>query len=359
MKAITEYFDKAGYETTYLISDYDHYSKNPLVTDHPNTEQIHVPAYKRNLSIRRLWSHYVFAKKVYKTLCSIKPEIVYCMFPPNSLVQQVVRYKRRTGAKLLLDCYDMWPESFPYQKYSHLLWIPFITWRKLRDDYVTKSDLLLCVSKAAENELRRIAPNVPIKILTPFVDVNMNNTYNSNVEGTITFCYLGNINHITDIQLGVHFLSLVQKRKPTTLHIIGGGQNLDIFTTQLIRNKVKVICHGVVFDIKEKSSIYSLCNFGLSIPRKEINSTMPLKVVEYLGCGLPVVNSAGGDISEIIGEYQAGININSEESENAVAKIFALTEADVVQMHQNALKVYTKLFKGPKFDSVFENVLSE
>lgn len=354
MKAITEFFSSHNYEVTYIIADYNHFDKCYFVADYQGCMQLHVPPYERNLSVERLISHRVFAKSVYAKLQEIRPGIVYCMFPPNSLVQQVVKYKRESNAKIIFDCYDLWPESFPYEKYGRLLSKPFELWRKLRDDYINNADLILTVSDKGKEKLEKIVDNVPIKVLLPAIDDKNLPAYTFENSSTLSLCYLGNVNHIANIELGIKLLSRIAEQKNVIVHFIGEGQRYIEFTEALKKNGITVIGHGVVFDMEEKNRIFAQCQFGLNIPREAIASSMSLKSIEYLRAGLPFINSGIADTWDIVEQQNVGINILEYDIEKTVDEILRITPNDIFTMHNNCLNYYSLKFANQNLEGIFK-----
>ena len=61
--------------------------------------QLSVRPYNKNLSIDRLRSHDQFAKKVKEYLETLKPEIVHCIIPCNSLCKTMSAYKKEHDVK--------------------------------------------------------------------------------------------------------------------------------------------------------------------------------------------------------------------------------------------------------------------
>lgn len=357
MKSITEYFRSKGFDTTYVLTDFQHFSKLRYKATYDDAIQLHVPAYMKNMSISRLISHHNFAKKVYKTLCELRPDIIYCMFPPNSLVKQVIRYKRKYNTKVILDCYDMWPESFPYEKYEKLLSIPFNMWRRLRDDYIEEANLLVCVSNDGRDECKKHYSNIPLKVLLPSISIDDLPEYSFIPEESLSFCYLGNINHITDIELGIDLLRKIAEKRSTILHIIGEGQNIDEFVRGLEEYGVEVICHGVVFDTDIKRNIFGQCDFGLNIPREGIQSSMSLKSIEYMHAGLPFVNSGIGDNHDIVDVENIGININRDDIEDIVSTIMGITGEELKKMHENCINYYVEKFANQDLEELFKEII--
>ena len=89
-----------------------------------------------------------------KEINEYKPDLVYCIVPPNSLVKEIGRYKNKNKkVKIIYDIYDMWPESFPYKSKNAIVNLAFKKWASLRDKYINYADLLIAVSQKEKEEL--------------------------------------------------------------------------------------------------------------------------------------------------------------------------------------------------------------
>lgn len=358
MKHVIRFFENKGYKTVYLTSDYNHFEKRYFKTLYPNTVQVHVPEYERNMSLARIHSQYVFSKEVYQYLKANHPDVVFSQFPPNTIVKYLVKYKSESGCKLVFDGYDMWPESLPVSKMIKILMSPiFYLWAQIRDRNIEKSDLILAVSSSMVNHIKQIWKKTPIKLFLPGVITPNLPDLSFNVEKEISFCYLGNINYITDIDLITEVLGEIQNHKKVTFHIIGEGQNLKELVDKLIYKGVKAICHGVVMDTSAKKDIYSLCNMAINFPREVIQSTMSLKSVEYMGVGLPFLNSAGGDTWEIVDRGNIGVNIDRDNVSQSISRVLLLKESDLLEMHNNCIEYSKKRFEAQNLEEIFKEVL--
>lgn len=357
MKSIINYFVKKGYQTKYLYAGFDHFNKSENSNQYLEGIKVSVPSYERNLSIQRLCSHYLFSKKVISFMREYNPDIIYCMIPPNSLVKELANYKvAHSHIKLIFDCYDLWPESFPYHKFNKILRYPFLLWKNLRKKYIAMGDLIICVSQQGRALIKLECAETPVKVMRPVISEGELPAYNSDIE-TLTFCYLGMINHITDIELGVSILGQIAESHKTEVHIIGEGQNLKEFVEKLEAVNVKVFCHGCIFEMDKKNRIFSQCNFGLNIPREEIKSTMPLKAIEYMRAGLPFINSAKGDIQEIVSSDNIGYNIDRNDIQKTVSDLLALESEDLSQIHENCVKSYRNRFVAQNIQEIIGAVL--
>lgn len=358
IKVVKSFFEGKGYKVTYITSDYNHFEKKYYVANYPNTIQVHVPLYDKNLSFRRLLSQYLFSKRAYNIVKDIKPDVVYCMFPPNSIVRLMAKYKKKRGCKLVFDGYDMWPESFPAQKMRHLLQLPFKMWANLRDNHIESSDIVLAVSQSMLDLVKGKWKSVPVRLLKPVILPSEIPPYNYYCDDTISFCYLGNVNHITDIDLMSKILIGVSKKKKVDLHIIGEGKNLQSLLDHFEGTDVHCYTHGVVMDNSKKREIYAQCNFALNLPREIIHSTMSLKSVEYMSMGLPMINSGEGDNRDIVESCRTGFNVDLSSVAECVEKIQNVTSERLEEMHRNCIIAYKDHFLSLNLDEILAEVLN-
>ncbi len=351
----TGYFKRKNYTVKYIIQDFSHADKKYIfdyddITD-VGVVKIHVPAYYNNLSPKRLYSHYVFARKVYKILCEFNPEIIYCMFPPNMLVHEVAKYKRKFGAKVIFDYWDSWPESFPFKKGKRYALIkPFLNmWRNLRDKNLGDADLILTPSNIGLKNLREKFPGNLSQVLRPArksLEAESLPKYDfSKIASEISFCYLGNVNFITDLEFAKKLFAregkLSQNRK-LKLHIIGEGVNLENLVTSLESEGVEIFKHGIIYDDGTKNRILSQCNFGLSIPRQSIGADMPLKAIDYVRAGLPLISTSLGEIHDLIAKYKFGFN--AHDPDELAENILQLTSSDLERLSENCVNNYERVF---------------
>ena len=125
-----------GFDVTVLESDFHHIKKAPITTRFPEVTYIHVPPYKSNMSAARIRSHISFSNSVGRVIEQIKPELIYCLLPPNYTAKICMSYiTRHPETKLMLDIIDLWPESMPFAKLNKTppakVWK---NWRNARDD---------------------------------------------------------------------------------------------------------------------------------------------------------------------------------------------------------------------------------
>ena len=98
-------------------------------------------AYQKNLSLKRVYSLYEYAKRVSQIAIDEEPEVLYVLLPANSLAKFTSEVKKKCEGILIYDIIDMWPESLPF-RVGKTFW-PFSVWRKMRDNNNKKADLVV------------------------------------------------------------------------------------------------------------------------------------------------------------------------------------------------------------------------
>ena len=350
----------AGYECTYITSDYNHYTKSYYqITDLPGCEQLPTLAYQKNISPQRILSHMRFARDAMARAEQLQPDLVYAELPPNSLCAAAARYKKRhPETKVIFDLFDLWPESFPNHGAKALLSIPFRIWGSFRNRNLPKGDLVL-----TECDLYR-------KKLAPYLKDTRQQTLYLCTAGATTkeakhlpaqdalhLCYLGFINNLIDIPAISALLGHLQKMRPVVLHIIGDGETREAFLSAVEAVGVKTEFYGKVYDPAQKQAIFDKCSFGLNIMKDSVCVGLTLKSLDYFGGALPILNSIEADTWELVESRGVGINIDRADLAATAAKIAAITPDAQQAMGEKTLKMYEELFTEAVFQKTLLSVL--
>jgi glycosyltransferase involved in cell wall biosynthesis len=87
------------------------------------------------------------------------------------------------------------------------------------------------------------------------------------------------------------------------------------------------------------SRIYSVCDIGLSVYRKDSTVTMPIKAFQYFAAGLPGVNSLKGDLSTLLETHQAGLPYEAENA-RSLARALEMLASHPDERHTMARNSY-------------------
>ena len=343
-------------EVTVFSTDFVHAKKiHRAESAYPEFILFPTKAYKKNLSVGRLLSHWDYPKRAFREVEKYSPDLIYVMLPSNSNVYRAVKYqKKHPRTRLVFDIIDMWPESFPIAKLS---WIPlFKIWRDLRDKNICKAELVVSECGLYFDILGKKLDSTPKKVLY-FAKPRTSTDKTPNLPvDEINLCYLGAANNIIDIPFIAAAIKEIASRKKTNLHIIGKGERMQEFIDAATQAGAAVIDHGVIYDTDEKQKIFNICHFGINAMRDTVCVGLTMKSVDYFDAGLPLLNNIKGDTTRFVEQYGAGFNLNYENMSAVAEKISTLSEKDFTEMRSAALKVFNENLSQEVFNSTLSEI---
>lgn len=343
-KFVNDYIKK-GYDVIYVTSDFDHMTKKRYYfNEYKNSKQLHVISYKKNLSISRILSHLMFSYKTFYMLLACKPELVYVEVPNNSLVKSSAKYKKINNAEIIVDVFDMWPESMPVKTKNMIVNRGFNIWRNFRNKNLKFADQIWIECDYYRELLSAQKINLPME--TKYLTLeNAETSIETKVsEDEIDLCYLGSINNIIDISLIEKIVSELAKNKRTRIHIIGDGERKDEFLEILKQNSIEIIDHGKVYEIDKLQEIFNQCWFGVNVLREGLAIGITMKSISYFRGGLPIINTVEGDTSRFVEECNIGINVDRHDVESCVSRILNITKDDLACMKNNTRNLFEQKF---------------
>ncbi len=351
-----------GYECTYITSDFNHNSKEHYtVDDLPHCIQIPTMPYRKNISPQRILSHIRFARDTFKKVAQLQPDVIYVEVPPNSLCRQAARYrKKHPQVKLIVDIFDMWPESFPNNRAKQLLAIPFRVWGRFRNKGLPHADLVLTECDLFRNKLQPHLQNTPNRtfyLCRPGATTGQVKALPQ--QEAIHLCYLGSINNIIDIPTIAALIGQVQKLRPVVLHIIGDGETRNDFIAAVKETGAQVQFHGKIYDAAQKQSIFDQCSFGLNIMKSSVFIGLTMKSLDYFAGGLPIINTIQGDTADLVNHRNMGINIQRDDLPATAAAIAQTSPEANFQMRRATLDTFRELFEENTFQENLRQLLSQ
>lgn len=351
MLAVEKQLQARGFEVIAIESDFLHLQRERRTDHRENLIFIHTIAYRRNLSLTRIYSHYRFSKAALKVASSYQPDLLYILVPPNSLVKGAADYKKQhPGVKVIFDVLDLWPETLPMKKVEMLP--PYACWRGLREKYIGCADHIFTECNLFHDLIAEGVPAGKISTLYLCRPVGPFQSHSDLDEEEIGLAYLGSINNIIDIPRICRLVKALTAEKPVTVHVVGNGEKKDIFLNELERAGAKVEFYGELYDKAEKQKIFDRCHFGINILKDTVCIGLTMKSVDYFECGLPVINTIGGDTAELIDGYRVGIPYQ-ETAEATARLILASLKGDCLAMRQNSRALFETQFSLSHFEDVF------
>ena len=256
-----------------------------------------------------------------RIIMSKKDQIYILSSPPFFtiyLASVAARFKRQ---KYLLDIRDLYPEVLFDLNYvdQNSYFGRLLT--KLAKKMYQGAAGIITVTPGLKTEILKYA-DLPVHFIPNGFDENL---FKPSLEkfDKFTVIFHGNLGLFQDVELVLKAAALLQDEAIEFLFVGKGAKE------GLIRecNLPNVRYYGHV-PYEKIPSLVSQSHLGLCcrIESKIGRSALPVKVFEFLGAGLPVINTPAGEIDEILLQYEGGISLNNTNPKVLAESILAMKE---------------------------------
>ena len=354
---ILEFYEKRNDNVVLLTSDFNHYNKKKYIMNRENIVQLNVLPYKKNMSIARIISHFIFSFKVYKYVLREEPSIIYAKIPPNTLLCFLSRAKLKKKFVLIGDVYDLWPESMPsLRKEKFPFSLVSLLWKKIRDNNIECIDYTIYECNLYKKYIKNTGKADTLYLCRDDIESEYLLTSSQNSLEILRLCYIGNIGELIDLNLLVKLVKLIMVYKEVEVYIIGDGNNKHKMINALTNIKCRIFDCGIIFNEVDKAKIMGKCHFGLNFMKKDLIIGLSNKSIDYLKTGLPILNTVLYDTESIIEKYNAGYTIKEDTLEYYVKILVQLEEKDFNRIKSNARKAYIENFTKEIFLEKFNKI---
>ena len=315
-----------------IASTFNHGSKKhrTKINDYPfKVTLLHEPGYKKNICLKRFWSHYVWGKQVFKYIKSRKkPDVVYCAVPSLTAPAKVSEYCKKNGIRFIVDVQDLWPEAFQMvfnvPVLSKLIFAPFM---RLANKAYSNADEVIAVSQTYVD--RALSVNKKgAKGLSVFLGTNLE-TFDENVkkniesykkkfpkEDQIWIGYCGSLGKSYDLPIVFDALSILRsigKNAPKFI-VMGDGLRRTEFESIAKNKEIDVLFTGrIPYD--EMCALLSLCDIVINPIIGTSVASIINKHADYAAVGKPVINTQNSnEYRNLIDTYNMGFNCNNHDS---------------------------------------------
>ena len=380
---LTEYLSQY-YKIKYITSNFDHFSKKIItkrkiikINKNLNIYFLNTLQYKKNFSIQRAISERIFGLKLGDFFNKQKklPKLIICSYPSGENTIKAIDFAKKNNVKLIVDVRDMWPdatlESLSYL--NKILFYPayFIYSNQLKKikKNVTKLTFTSIEFKKWYSESSYSNKNfkvIPIGYKKKFFVNNLNNIVkdifsNQKIEfkQKKIFVYSGIINRYFNFY---NVMKTIEKFSNFYFIIIGDGEDIkklvsfkkenNLFNTIIVGRK-----NFDFIDFIYKKSHYALTPYFTKSFEKNVTN----KFYEYLSYGLPIINSSGGIMKNLIKKENLGYNFNYNDDyqlESIFNKI-RLNQNDFYQQKNNCFQLFKKNFSSEIIYKKYYNFIQE
>ena len=336
-----------GYDVTVIESDFRHLQKERRKDEREHLVFVSTRSYEKNLSFERLYSHHCFARDAFLLVEKYKPDLLYVVVPPNSLVREAAKYKKaHPEVVLVFDILDLWPESLPMHGIEKTP--PCRIWRNLRDRNLCVADFVFSECELFLDRMGKSVPKDRCDILYLARKAKSFSFSPQLTEKGVSLAYLGSINNIIDIPRICSLVEKIKQYHSVTVHVIGNGENRELFLESLKNAGARVEFYGEVYDAVEKQQIFDRCHFGLNVMKDAVCVGLTMKSIDYFELGLPLISNIPGDTAKLISQYNAGVLYDGNPE--AVAKtVISLLGENNLPLRKNSRKLFESMFSEERY----------
>lgn len=313
-----------GWQVNVVTSQFYHASKSRrdsrVVNEIAPSIPVHLvdePGYKRNISLRRIWSLERFAANVVQYLRSLprKPDVIYCVVPSVALAARVGKFARANAIKFVIDVQDLWPEAFEMALPSARLgrWI-FAPLSRRSNRVYNLADAIVAVSETYR--LRALMGRTSTPSTSVFLGVDMDKFDDRTGQlpiqkrpGELWIAYAGSLGHSYDLATVLQALSRVRRESsvPFRFVVMGAGARLGEFRELASTLQVPTEFLGSL-SYADMAAVLRESDIAVNSIDSRSKASIINKHGDYLAAGIPMVNNQkNAELSRLLEDWRAGI----------------------------------------------------
>lgn len=308
--------------------------------------RLHVPAYERNLSFKRILSHLYFARSLKRYLDTLKekPDLVYCAMPSSTAAYIAGEYCKTQRIPFIIDVIDLWPDSLiPIVPLRSVINHMVSPWRWLTHKAYKMADYISGESKRYAEVAHQINPSVPYSHTYLGVDYhNIKDLISESKidlkkpDNEIWIGYAGSLGQSYDFDVilkGINFLQ--QQSIPYKMWFIGGGEKADYIGEYGEKHNLNIEITGRL-EYKDLLKYLSFCDIAVNSFKPGTFVVHSYKFNDYVATGCFILNNLPGETATMIDDYNIGYNFNSRNF-NEVLKKSILNWANIKPSLKNSI----------------------
>lgn len=365
---LSEYLAANGYQVDLITTSFQHWAKAQRDLQRVKEDKyafslrfIEEPGYKKNIDLRRIWSHHIAAKNLKKMLQQDGDyDLIYCEIPPNDVALVAAEFAREKGIPFVVDVNDLWPEAMrmvlDVPVISDILFYPFL--RDARKVYNRCSGVVGTSDEYAARPFKHRREDIPkitvyvgneLSVFDQGAEDHMDEVQKP--EGEFWVTYAGTIGTSYDIRTMVLAADVLKERGYDNIHmkILGGGPLKE--ELEELASTLKGNVDFVGYAPYEKMAAYlKKSDILVNSFVKKAPQSIVTKIGDYLAAGKPMINTCSSP--EFRGKVKTdgfGINIEAEDKiilADAILELYK-DEGKRARMGERARQIAQEQFDRP------------
>lgn len=322
------------YNVTLITSRFCHILKKhrekKINLDKVNVIFIDEPGYERNVSIERLYSHYIFCENFKKFLSEYKfnIDLVYSAYPLIKTNYILGRMKKIKKYKLIMDIQDIWPEAIsgPIPLFSNMIgkffMFPISQYANKTYSY---ADALVAVSETylERADVRDMKEEYKEVVYIGADDLHFSSELNKSNRKKIIATYIGTMAGSYDLETVLRAAVLCDDQ--VEIQFIGTGPHEEKL------KKINAELGGYVkfmgamsYDLAMEKLKYS--DIAINPLKSTAQQSITNKLSDYFCCGLPILSCQENlEVQELLA-IGGGMHYQSNNSEDLAKKLILLAK---------------------------------
>lgn len=320
-----------GVTVTYFSSTFRHANKHVrfqeqtelMDEDGVKTVFIKSPSYSKNLSRERIKAHKVYTQNIlaYFNQSHEKPDVILCAFPPIDTPLAISNWAKERKIAFAFDIIDPWPDVilriFPklMKPFGKIL---ISRYNKSVRKLIDNSTAITAISnqyiewikgkKSGGYKTAAFYPTVPFKE----VQAKLKEIQREPSE-KVRLVYAGNLGIAYDIPCILKAAEVLEKQLPgkTSFIIAGVGEHAGM--VERYQEKLDNVKYLGRIGYEELLVQYANADLGLAQYSKGATQSVTYKFFDYLGAGLPILNSLMSEMATLIDDENVGLNNQPED----------------------------------------------
>ena len=309
-------------DVMFITSDFDHSRKQYKTPEElSGAFNIHVPSYRKNLSLDRVYSHIVFAYKLRKKLNSLQevPTTIYCSMPTSTAAYVCGKFCKKHNVKFVIDVIDLWPDSLiPIMGRIGARFVKFLIWpwQFVTIQTYKMADVILGESRqyaheaACYNHRASVYPlylGVDKKKVSELITESKLILYKPDDE--IWIGYGGNLGVSYDFETLIKGVSALNGKYRYKLFLIGDG----ICRMEIERLINLYSANAEITGFLEYGDLLKylfFCDIAVNIFRDNTKVVHSYKFNDYVATNCFILNSLPGETADMVDQYKIGLNFD-------------------------------------------------
>jgi len=313
-----------------VTSDFLHTTKQHRGKISPHSYRItliHEPGYKKNVSLSRFFSHYIWGRNVARYIeTRNKPDVIYCAVPSLTAPQRVADYCSRNNIRFVIDIQDLWPEAFQMVINAPFLFLPF---KKKANRIYSQADAICAVSntyvKRALESNNKCQNGITVFLGTEleiFDKYSKSSPIREKPKDEIWISYCGTLGSSYDLTCVFEALLMLKKKNIEPKFVImGDGPRKDEFERYAKERQLNVEFVGrLPYD--QMCSLLVKCDINVNPIVHLAAQSIINKHADYAASGLPVVSTQENEeYRSLVEEYEMGFNCENSNPADMAEKL--------------------------------------